>query len=202
MYDPNPAGANRYLYHWMSPERLERFAARGTLKPYWRHWVYDLGGFARGISTAFDPAEWMPREDEGVPGEPCIVIDRHAFEHRAIEITSGETYHLTRSIHAAMKRKSDIGPILASVERSRKTTFGTMDEMFVLDPIPAEAIAAIGFEPDRMYFEDLQVITAAAEKWNVPLIRMDGWLDSSPDIDELDAVIERAIENPHERRYF
>jgi hypothetical protein len=77
-----------------------------------------------------------------------------------------------------------------------------MDEVFILDPIPAKAVVAIGFEPDRMYWEDLQAITSASEKWNVPLVRMDGWLDSSPDIDELDAVIERAIENPHERRYF
>jgi hypothetical protein len=202
MYSPNPAGKNRYLYHWLSAERLERFAARGTLKPYWRHWVYDLGGFARGISSAFDPVEWMPREEEGVPGEPCLVIDRHAFEHRSIELFSGETYHLTRRIADALRQKSDIEPILASTSRSRQTTYATMDELFILDPIPSGAVVAIGFEPDRMYWEDLQAITAAADKWSVPLIRMDGWLDSSPDIDELDAVIERAIENPDERRYF
>jgi hypothetical protein len=202
MYDPNPAGKNRYLYHWLSAERLERFASRGTLRPYWKHWVYDLGGFARGISASFSPVEWMPREDEGAPGEPCLVIDRSAFDHRSVELWSGETYHLTKRIASAIRQEADIEPILARIPATRQRTFATMDEVFILDPIPAQAVAAIGFEPDRMYWEDLQAITAAAERWSVPLIRMDGWLDSSPDIDELDAVIERAIENPHERRYF
>jgi hypothetical protein len=202
MYEPNPAGKNRYLYHWLSPERLERFAARGVLRPYWRHWIYDLGGFVKGVSTSPNPVDWMPREDEGVPGEPCIVIDRQAFEHQAVDILSSEAYHLTKDITRAVRSGKDIEPILERVPWSRQRTWATLDETFILTPVPSSAVAAIGYEPDRMYWHDLQVIRDAADLWNVPLIRMDGWLANAPDVTELDRLIESAIETPHERRYF
>mgnify|MGYP001424655205 CR=1 FL=1 len=202
MYNPHPAGNNRYLYHWLSPQRLETVTKRGVLRPYWRHWIYDLGDFHKGIATSLDPVEWMPREDEGVPAEPCIVIDRLAFEHEAIEIWSAETYHLTRDITAALKRGRDITPILANIPKCRELTFATMDEIFVMSPIPASAVVAIGFEPERMPWHDLEIVREASETWDVPLIQMSGWLGYSPSHNELDALIEDAISNPQQRRYF
>ena len=192
MFEPNPANGNRYLYHWLSPVRLTTAVARGALKPHWKHWIHDLGRFERGISTSFDPLAWAPLEDEA-DAEPCIVIDRTAFEHRAIEIDSGETYHLTRKVAAAIKAGLDVEPILRSADASRRTTFGIMDEMFVMDAVPAHAIAAIGYEPERMYWQDLEMIRATAEIMDIPLIRMDGWQEGRPSNSDLDRLIQDAI---------
>lgn len=190
MIEPNLSAGNRYLYHWIAPERLSRFAERGMLKPYWRHWIYELGSFERGISTAPNPMQWMPLEEEGQAGEPCIVIDRNAFRHRSVELCSGETYHLTRDVLRAMKSGRDVEEVTSRVPDRRKMTWSRCDETFILDPIPSCAVVAIGYEPERMYWEDLQIIRAAAERWQVPLMRMDGWLDNPPASDELDDIVE------------
>ncbi|NTF17403.1 hypothetical protein G6L37_03125 [Agrobacterium rubi] len=192
MYEPNPANGNRYLYHWVAPDRLEISVDRGALRPYWKHWIHDLGRFERGVSTSFDPVRWMPVDGEA-DGEPCIVIDRSAFEHRAIEIDSGETYHLTRSMAAALRSGADTRSILERVDTSRRITFGFMDEVFIMDAIPTHAVAAIGYEPERMYWQDLEIIRSAADTLGVPLIRMDGWVDNPPDRDDLDRLIGEAI---------
>jgi hypothetical protein len=202
MFSSNPAADNQYLYHWLSTERLERFFQREVLKPYWRHWVYERGGFARGISTSPDPVQWMPQEDEGVPAEPCIVIDRTAFNCDAVEMWSGETYHLTKDILRARKAGRDIGEILARVPSRRQTTYVVMDEIFVMTPIPIEAVAAIGYEPTRMYWGEVDVIMTIAERLDIPLINMDGWADNAPDVEDLDTLIHRAIASPNERVYY
>jgi hypothetical protein len=199
MFSHNPAADNQYLYHWLSTERLERFFQREVLKPYWRHWVYDRGGFARGISTSPDPVRWMPREDEDVPAEPCIVIDRTAFDYDAVELDSGEAYHLTRDVLRARRGGRDVDDVLARVGRDRRITFGVMDEVFVMSPIPIRAVAAIGYEPNRMYWGEVDAIRSVADRLDVPLIDMDGWIDSGPDLDGLDAFIRKAIDNPNER---
>jgi len=202
MYSQHPGSGNRFLYHWISPERLGKFVRQGVLKPYWRHWVYDLGGFVRGISASPDPVDWMPREDEGVPGEACLVIDRKAFDHRAVELWSTETYHLTKEILLARRNGRSIDEILARIPDRRAHTWATMDETFIIDPVPARAIAAIGYEPNRMWWEDLRTITDAAEQWSIPLVRMDGWLEDAPHAEELDEVMEQAIENPDRGFYW
>lgn len=202
MFSPNPAADNQFLYHWLSTDRLERFSQRQVLKPYWRHWVYDRGGFARGISTSPDPVQWMPREDEDVPAEPCIVIDRTAFDYDAVELWSGETYHLTKDVLRAQKAGRDVNEVLARVPSSRRTTFVVMDEVFVMSPIPIGAVAAIGYEPTRMYWGEVDAIMTIADRLQIPLINMDGWADGGPDVEDLDALVHRAITSPNERVYY
>lgn len=197
----NPLCENRYLYHWLTVDRLEKFANRSVLTPYWQHWVYDRGGFMRGISTSADPMAWHPKEAEGSSAEPCIVIDKTAFDHDFVELDSSETYHLTQRVKEGMKKGLDVDKILADIPGHRRITFGLMDEIFILSPIPASAIAAVGYEPARMYFSEVDAISEIADHWQVPLLNMDGWEDYAPDVEFMDHVVLDAIEKRPDRHY-
>jgi hypothetical protein len=76
-----------------------------------------------------------------------------------------------------------------------------MDEIFVMTPIPIEAVAAIGYEPTRMYWGEVDAIMTIAERLDIPLINMAGWDDSAAAAEDLDTLIHRAIASPNERVY-
>lgn len=191
---------NRHLFHWMKPKRLKTFADREILRPTWTHWIRDVHGMVRGTSTCLEPMLWNP--DEGKPGEPCLILDREAFDFDFHLIDSGNTYHLTRRLKQAIKAGEDIAPILRDDAKSITRSFGQPDEMFITTPIPWKAVVAIGYEEERTSAETIELINDVASSSGLPLIDMSGWVVSSPGFAETDTIILDATMSRKLTRHF
>jgi len=184
---------NRYIFHWISIERLQRLEKSGVMKPYWTHYVFDEKRFIKGISGCKEPMLWNPDEDHH--REPCLIIDISTVEAPLHSLSSSETYYLTRSIKNATKAGKPIDPILKDIEIRRTRTFGTNDEVFIEGSILKTNVVAIGYEDDDMdqTGERLALIKTAADAMGVPLLDMTGWQVSAPGYSETDDIISNLI---------
>lgn len=184
---------NRYLFHWLPPERLERFDARGTLAPSWRHWLLDHERMARGTCTTTEPMLWHP--DDDLPREPCLIVDRGLIGSPLHEIRSSDAYHLTREILRLKRAGADIGPAIARERELGGIRRSQPDEVFVEGAIGWDCAAAIGFEDDWSdESEEIHKrVEAVASNRGLPLIEMSGWRVGCPGYAETDGIVDEKI---------
>lgn len=183
----------RFLYHWLSPEKLSACVSSGSLKPYWRHWIADQKRFARGISTAFGPTNWVP--DEGLPRETCLIIDRSLISAPQLEINSGNAYHDTH-LFKLLRRRGVPADIAAEeiFERARNRRSPCRpDEVFVEGVIEMACVVAIGFEFDPADGLPEGEATEAARTLAIPLIDMTEWVSNGMHFLDAGQIIEEMI---------
>jgi hypothetical protein len=182
---------NRYLFHWIAPERLKTVSEKGVLNPYWRHFLLEHERFARGISFCEEPMLWQP--DDELPREPCIIIDRKKIDCPFHEVDSSSAYHLTKDVLRARRAKRDVNEIL--VERRSSRILGTPDEVFIEGRLSLDWIVAIGYEDDDLHPDN--AAKAAADAFSslhgLPTLDMTGWQVGSPGYRETDELIDEAI---------
>lgn len=183
---------NRYLFHWLSPEKLVGIEKTGLLRPYWRHYLLDQERFVRGVSFCKEPMLWNP--DEELPREPCLIIDRELISCPTHLIDSGPTYHITKDILRAKRNKQDLGPVIERARASMKRTTSVPDEVFVEGFVRLDWVVAIGYEVDEEAERSpaLDCARSLSEKHEIPLLDMTGWVVSSPGYDETDEYVDNA----------
>lgn len=183
---------NRYLFHWLSPDALEKFDAAGKLEPSWRHWLLDEGRHVRGTSTCEEPMLWSP--DEEKEREPCLVIDRKTLGCPVHAIDSAQAFHLTREIARAKRGKRDIPAVIERAKAASKFTHSAPDEHFVEGKIAWDSVVAIGFEClGTPACDDMRArAEAVAARRGIPMIDMTGWEVSRPGYRETDEIVDEA----------
>lgn len=181
---------NRYLFHWLSPEKLVGFTKAELLKPYWRHFILGEERFVRGVSLSLEPMLWAP--DEELPREPCLILDRGKIDCAMHMIDSGRAYHLTKDILRARRGKRDVSEVIEKAKAALRRSSSRPDEAFVEGPIKLDAVVAIGFEanPDGSSSEAANAAQAAAETLSVPVLDMTGWTVGDPGYRETDEIVE------------
>lgn len=185
-----------YLFHWLPPKRLMRFAAAGQLRAYWTHYLPDHRDFVRGISTTDEPMLWSPDDDK--PREPCLILDRAVMDQKIIGIRSHEAYHLTKEIKLAIKAGKPIDPIIAKWDQTNARTIAADDEYFVHGPIEWRAVAALGLQR-RMRSQDPEGWKACreiAKLHRLPVIDMTNWDIGAPGIEETKDILAEALGRP------
>lgn len=180
---------NRYMYHWLSTQALAAFDLSGTIRPYWRHWILDLGRHVRGISTCEIPMEW--NADENNHREPCLVIDLATVKHPVHAIVSSECYWLTRNIRNANRRGDDPQKCIDYALRSRATTLSTADEYFIEGPLTWENVAGFGCEEAEGPSRD--IVETLSRSRSLPVVDMEGWRIGYPGYTETDEIVDEAI---------
>jgi hypothetical protein len=188
-----PIKENKYIFHWLSADKLDQFMETGVIKPYWRHFLIQRRGFVKGISCAREPILWCP--DEELPKEPCLIIDLEKVSCPVHSISSGDVYHFTKEVLRAKRKKQDIEALIDEEINGRKFVFGTDDELFLEGQLSIDWIAGVGFQSD-LDTDDVRAEESARTFSNarsIPVLDMTDWVVGDPGVVETDEIIEEAV---------
>lgn len=181
-----------YLFHWLPIQKLGRFARSGILKPAWKHFILDDERLATGTSTCEEPMLWNP--DEGLPREPCLILDYSKIDAGIRLINSSEAYHLTKRIANARRAGKDIAPLVEQARRMRAFSHGGWDEHFVEGPITVGAVIGIGIEEDDVHGEEYaDAVRAVAQDLSLPTLDMTGWEVGMPGLAAVDELVREML---------
>lgn len=190
---------NKYVFHWLSLERLEKFDRAAELKPYWRHFILAERRMVKGISTCFEPMCWSP--DAGQRREPCLVIDRARIDAPIHIVDSGPTYHLTREIKRRLKDENATAKAIEQAERMVRMSRSNGDEYFIEGTVPWDAVVALGYEREleAESGDPQDLVDGIAARRNLPVVDMTGWVVGGPGVSETDEIVSEALATAMER---
>jgi hypothetical protein len=186
-----------YLFHWCAADELSALLAGGTIPRGWTHYLTDRRRFTKGTCLCEEPDLWRPDPDEDATPEPCLVLRADALEGELLALESSVAFHRTKDMRAAVRRLGREGAEAwldgELARRARVKTSATPDEWFLLAPLRAPAVAAIGVV-DGIPGREAELVERLREELGVPLLDMEGWRVGDPGVVEVPELVEDCLD--------